>query len=357
MEDGYTRTANALVEAFARSPLTSRESRVIRVIERMTYGWQKAEDWIAASVISDMTGMPEGKCSETLNALIRKKVVSRNGGGRSPVRINKNVSEWDFTAQRSRVTPKQKNKPEWSDSPQDGVFQSPQNGVAPKETKETTTADAVVGRKKTKRQPRIKWSLDKLPDGISAEVAEAYREHRKAKRAKMTNYALSLVIDKAARVANEAGISGDDVLNMAIEGGWTGLEVKWVRRVLSERSEQPSTAAPSIPACPHADLLKIWDETCGPIKGAAPNLLDWQGTKSADALAERWAEFYNAEINGRVRYDSVETGLAWWRMALSAIAAKQDFRSADIDIWSLFYKGRFGRAANGKLCGQGGATR
>lgn len=136
VEDGYTRTANAIVEAFCKAPLTSREARVIRVIERMTYGWRKAEDWIAASVISEMTGISEGKCSETLNTLIRKKVVTRNGGGRSPVRINKNVDEWDFTAQKSRVTPKQKAITEWGESPQDGVSQSPQNGVTPKERKE-----------------------------------------------------------------------------------------------------------------------------------------------------------------------------------------------------------------------------
>ncbi|MGP9796167.1 replication protein [Halomonas sp. 86] len=136
VEDGYTRTANPIVEAFCRAPLTSREARVIRVIERMTYGWRKAEDWIAASVISEMTGISEGKCSETLNALIRKKVVTRNGGGRSPVRINKNVDEWDFTAQKSRVTPKQKPKTTWGESPQNGVSQSPQDGVTPKERKE-----------------------------------------------------------------------------------------------------------------------------------------------------------------------------------------------------------------------------
>lgn len=165
VEDGYTRTANAIVEAFMRAPLTSREARVIRVIERMTYGWNKPEDWIAASVISDKTGMPEGKCSETLNNLIRKKVVTRNGGGRSPVRINKEVSEWDFTAQRARVTPKQKPNPEWSESPQDGVSQSPQDGVTPKDRKDTLEPK---GSKPTsKKSPRKKWGEE-----IDHELAE-----------------------------------------------------------------------------------------------------------------------------------------------------------------------------------------
>ncbi|SDI28417.1 phage replication protein O [Vreelandella titanicae] len=165
VEDGYTRTANAIVEAFMRAPLTSREARVIRVIERMTYGWNKPEDWIAASVISDMTGMPEGKCSETLNNLIRKKVVTRNGGGRSPVRINKEVSEWDFTAQRSRVTPKQKANPEWGESPQNGVSQSPQDGVTPKDRKYTLEPK---GSKSSSKKPSPK----KWGEEIDHELAE-----------------------------------------------------------------------------------------------------------------------------------------------------------------------------------------
>lgn len=165
MEDGYTRTANPIVEAFCRAPLTSREARVIRVIERMTYGWNKPEDWIAASVISEKTGMPEGKCSEALNSLIRKKVVTRNGGGRSPVRINKNVNEWDFTAQKSRVTPKQKPKTNWGESPQDGVSQPPQVGVTPKDKKDTLEP---IGSKPTsKKSPRKKWGEE-----IDHELAE-----------------------------------------------------------------------------------------------------------------------------------------------------------------------------------------
>lgn len=165
VEDGYTRTANAIVEAFMRAPLTSREARVIRVIERMTYGWNKPEDWIAASIISEMTGMPEGKCSETLNNLIRKKVVTRNGGGRSPVRINKEVSEWDFTAQRSRVTPKQKANPEWGESPQDGVTQSPQDGVTPKDRKDTLEPK---GSKSSSKKPSPK----KWGEEVDHELAE-----------------------------------------------------------------------------------------------------------------------------------------------------------------------------------------
>lgn len=187
VEDGYTRTANAIVEAFMRAPLTSREARVIRVIERMTYGWQKAEDWIAASVISEMTGISEGKCSETLNSLIRKKVVTRNGGGRSPVRINKNISEWDFSAQRARVTPKQKPKSDWGKSPQDGVSQPPQVGGTPKETKDNLEPKG--SKESSKKSSPKKWG-EPIDHELAEFMFEALTSHlTNPKRPSMTGWA------------------------------------------------------------------------------------------------------------------------------------------------------------------------
>lgn len=137
VEDGYTRTANAIVEALMKAPLTSREARIVRAVERATYGWNKPSAWLAASVLAEMTGMPEGKCSETLNALIRKRVLVRQGSSRSPVKINKQIDEWDFKVQKSRATPKRKADPVWSESPQHGVTESPQDGVANKDRKDT----------------------------------------------------------------------------------------------------------------------------------------------------------------------------------------------------------------------------
>jgi len=178
VEDGFTRTANALVEAFARSPLTSREARVVRVVERMTYGWNKPEDWIAASVISEMTGMSEGKCSETLNGLIRKRVLIRNGGGRSPVRINKDVDQWDFTAQKKRVTPKRKADPDWGKSPQNGVSESPQNGDTPKDRKDITPPSNEGERtgEPERDSPSNEKSSSKLPNCPHEEILDLWAE-------------------------------------------------------------------------------------------------------------------------------------------------------------------------------------
>lgn len=260
MEDGFTRTANALVEAFARSPLTSREARVIRVVERMTYGWNKAEDWIAASVISEMTGMSEGKCSETLNGLIRKRVLVRNGGGRSPVRINKDIGQWDFTAQRSRVTPKRKPESTWGDSPQDGVSESPQDGETPKDMKDIPPLPSVEGEgaspksgqapdpakpkpaKPAQKAKPTQLDLSNLPSEVSTEAVQGFIEHRKALKKPLTQRALNLNVNEALRAAERIpDLTADQALDETVLAGWQGVKADWLARRLGSQQQRPGS--------------------------------------------------------------------------------------------------------------------
>ncbi|MDR5859428.1 replication protein [Halomonas eurihalina] len=245
VEDGFTRTANPLVEAFARSPLTSREARVIRVVERMTYGWNKAEDWIAASVISEMTGMSEGKCSETLNGLIRKRVLIRNGGGRSPVRINKDIDQWDFTAQKSRVTPKRKAETNWGKSPQDGISESPQNGDTPKDRKDTPPLPSVEGEGESPKsgqasrptKPKTtRLDLSNLPAEVSTEAVQGFIEHRKALKKPLTQRALTLNVNEALRAAERIPeLTADQALDETVLAGWQGVKADWLANRLNGR--------------------------------------------------------------------------------------------------------------------------
>ncbi|MGJ8516614.1 replication protein [Carnimonas bestiolae] len=144
LEDGYVRTATAIVEAFERAPLTSREARVVRTIERLTYGWQKPDARIPAKTIAERTGLSETNASAALNSLIRKRVVIRIGGSRSPVKINKQVDQWDFDTQKSRVTPNCKAKSKWSESIQNGYVEPIQNGETYKDKKDINTTSNEV---------------------------------------------------------------------------------------------------------------------------------------------------------------------------------------------------------------------
>lgn len=63
--------------------------------------------------------------------------------------------------------------------------------------------------------------------GVRAEVARGYIEHRKAKKAPLTGYALTLLCNELRKL-KQAGRDPNDALDLAIKKGWRGLEAKWI---------------------------------------------------------------------------------------------------------------------------------
>ena len=49
LKEGYCRVVNALAEGLASHPITSVQQRVVWAVIRMTYGWSKGKDRIAAA--------------------------------------------------------------------------------------------------------------------------------------------------------------------------------------------------------------------------------------------------------------------------------------------------------------------
>jgi len=96
LNDGYCRVVNALAEGLASHPLTSVQQRVLWAVIRMTYGWNKGKDRVAASQLATITGMRRQQCSSALNELIEMGVIIREGGSRSAIKINTKTSQWKF---------------------------------------------------------------------------------------------------------------------------------------------------------------------------------------------------------------------------------------------------------------------
>lgn len=134
LEDGYTRIANELIEAFARIRIAGQEAQVVWAVIRKTYGFGKREDMISHGMIAYMTGLPRVKVVRLVQSLVLKKVLaSTNNGTRIPssIGINKNYCEW-------LPSPKKGTSPNngTSDSPNNGTKPSPNNGTH-KRKKET----------------------------------------------------------------------------------------------------------------------------------------------------------------------------------------------------------------------------
>lgn len=91
LDDGYTRTANALMEAVMLSGLTQHQLLIVIAVWRKTYGYNKKVDWIGNEQFAALTGMAATKCSTAKNELIRMGVLTQVG---RQVGMNKNISEW-----------------------------------------------------------------------------------------------------------------------------------------------------------------------------------------------------------------------------------------------------------------------
>lgn len=99
---GYCRVVNALAEGLAASSLTSLEHRIVWAVIRLTYGWQKGKDRIAASQLAEVTGLTRQKCSSTLAGLIERRVILREGGSKSPIKVNTKIEQWESREKRTK---------------------------------------------------------------------------------------------------------------------------------------------------------------------------------------------------------------------------------------------------------------
>lgn len=91
LDDGYTRTANVLMEAVMLSGLTQHQLLIVIAVWRKTYGYNKKMDWIGNEQFAALTGMATTKCSTAKNELVRMGVLTQTG---RQVGMNKNISEW-----------------------------------------------------------------------------------------------------------------------------------------------------------------------------------------------------------------------------------------------------------------------
>ncbi len=96
-ENGHVDIANEIIEALAKTYLSSYESQVLWAIFRKTYGWHKKEDWITGSQLVEMTGIAKGHISRTLKKLINRNIVNRNS---KKLSFQKDYDKWERLPKR-----------------------------------------------------------------------------------------------------------------------------------------------------------------------------------------------------------------------------------------------------------------
>lgn len=114
LENGYTRIANEIMDAFAKHRIPGEQRQILDVILRKTYGFNKKEDSISNSQFVELTGLKKGNVTRAIKTLIEKGVVikSDNAVIKSDnkiiptYRFNKNYKEWKLLSKKQVVIKK-----------------------------------------------------------------------------------------------------------------------------------------------------------------------------------------------------------------------------------------------------------
>lgn len=351
VEEGYTRIANELYEVVNNAhacPVTLTQLRLIHAVIRRTYGFNKKMDAVADTQLAADTGIPRQKVNPAKHALIAMKVLVLSEDGRK-IGVNKRYSEWDFSARPEKKAPQRKAQPD-GDTVTKKVTQDVTKTGTHKRQKDILTTDVVSSA--PKKQNRIDFS--EFEDRVDLETLKAFADHRKAMRKPLTQRALRSVVKKAVEAAEQVGITIDQAFDEALASGWLKVEAEW----LINRGYGKSNGDPSIPECPHAEILAEWNQHLASRKGRAPAAADWEGTRMAAKLSELWAKNWNAKNpSGVIRYSTVEEGIAWWSRVFQHLAGNANFMQSDVTLSNLFNPDTFALAVNGNLRQNGGAAR
>lgn len=100
LEDGFTRIANEILEALARTPLSGAERRILDVVLRKTYGWGEKDARISYRYFAKATGMSKSNCANIAKRLANKKVLLRVDTYPLTYRFNKHYDEWKTSTNR-----------------------------------------------------------------------------------------------------------------------------------------------------------------------------------------------------------------------------------------------------------------
>lgn len=91
-ENGHVSVANDIWEALCRADIPGRQRRVLDVIIRKTWGWNKKHDLIPLSQLSEMTGIRRPHVCQLLNWLKAANMIVRDDTGKTS--IQKDYEAW-----------------------------------------------------------------------------------------------------------------------------------------------------------------------------------------------------------------------------------------------------------------------
>lgn len=205
IEDGYTKIANEIVEAIYKYKFSGHELRMLLLIIRKTYGFNKTEDAISLSQMMKALSLSKTRCSQVINKLQLQKIVTVteniNGIGKK-YKFNKNFEQWStvhksvnsYTKVKSTVT----------------LFRNEplQKSVS---TKETITKENI----QKKETPEFVF-----PEWIPKQT---FLEYQNSRKKKIKPESLTRFFKHLKKICDETKASPEEILNQSIVNGWEGI--------------------------------------------------------------------------------------------------------------------------------------
>jgi len=229
-EDGHVEIANEIIEILAMTYLSSYESQVLWAIFRKTYGWNKKEDWITNTQISEITGIANSHVSRTMKKLIKRKIIIKNG---KKISFQKDYDIWERLPKQvinKKLPIQDKKLPKQVIKVTQTGQENTQTGIHNKHyTKDTLTKDII---QKTISKPSfdkegVVYQLVIYLNGKIRENNEA--ENRKPKKTEPQLQSWCLDIDKLLRLDKAIPTEIKKVIDWVVEDDF------WSSNILSAK--------------------------------------------------------------------------------------------------------------------------
>jgi len=95
VENGHVKIANEIIEQLAKINLSNYEWRLLMIILRKTYGWNKKTDCISLSQFQESTGIKTQHISVALKRLLKSNIIVKNNGSKiMEYGLQKDYTKW-----------------------------------------------------------------------------------------------------------------------------------------------------------------------------------------------------------------------------------------------------------------------
>lgn len=107
LENGYTRLADELIEAFAHIRIPGEATQILWFVIRKTYGFNKKEDSISLSQFCLATGLKRPNVCRSINKLVALNIIiKKDTSNTTRYQINKDFSTWQPIIKKDTVSKK-----------------------------------------------------------------------------------------------------------------------------------------------------------------------------------------------------------------------------------------------------------